>query len=153
MSTEYAPDAVVALIGDPACLEPASVAPETARALALNAAMMNMALEREGLAKASTADIRLLRAASLIELAGAAVLVRAHDAAQPPNANGGRTFHMACDDRLVAAIYAFVHYALPPASSPFEDDYPILTLTDTTHTYFLISGAREKRPEVDEEAD
>lgn len=127
------------------------VAPEVARALDLNKAMIDMALEREGLAKIGADQMELLRGASLAELAKAAGIVKAHDAARPSNPDGSRSFMMTCDDRIVAAIYAFLHFTLPPASDPDDDDYIILKLTDTTHVYFLVSGAREIEAEDDEE--
>lgn len=122
------------------------------RAFALNSAMVDLALEREGLGKAAWSSITLLREATLDELVKAGRLVKAADAAAPSNADGSRRSHIVCDDRLVAAIYAFVHFTLPPASSPYEDDHVILSVTDTTHTYFLISGAREVAREACQEA-
>ena len=120
------------------------------RAQALNKAMFNLALEREGLAKCPLDQLTLLRGASLLELTQAGPIVRAHDQAKAPSADGTRTFSMVCDDRLVAAVYTFLHFTLPPASSPHDEDYVVLSLTDTTHTYFLISGARERQDDDEE---
>jgi hypothetical protein len=122
-----------------------------ARAIELNKAMVTLGLEREGLARTSAASLALLRGASLVELSEAGRIVKAFEAARPANADGARSFSLVCDDRLVAAIYAFLHFTLPPASSPHDEDYLILKLTDTTHTYFLISGAREAGQEQDED--
>lgn len=122
-----------------------------ARAKALNKAMVTLGLEREGLARISTADLALLRGASLVELSDAGRMVKAFQDVQPAGADGSRTFSMVCDDRLVAAIYTFLHFTLPPASSPYDEDYLILKMTDSTHTYFLISGAREASRDDDEE--
>lgn len=120
------------------------------RAAALNRAMINLMLEREGLAKCPLDQLTLLRSATLAELAQAGPIVEAEQNSRPPDANGSRTFSMVCDDRCVAAVYAFLHFTLPPASSPYDDDHVIMALTDTTHTYFLISGARERRDEAED---
>lgn len=123
------------------------------RAIALNKAMVTIALEREGLAHTSTADINLLREASLVELSEAGRIVDAFQKDQPANADGSRSFSMVCDDRLVAAIYTFLHFTLPPASRPHEQDYVIVRHSDGHHVWFLISGSRERSAlnDVDEE--
>lgn len=119
--------------------------PETERALALNSAMFALCMEREGIATIRQDQITLLKGASLIELANASRLVKEDEDKRPAYADGSRSFSMVCDDRIVAAIYAFLHFTLPPASSPLDDDYPLVVLRDTEYTYFLISGARERK--------
>lgn len=121
------------------------------RARILNDALMSLALESSGIGTCPLDKLTLLREASLAELIAAGPAVKADDEGRPPAEDGSRTFSVVCDDRLVAAIYAFLHYALPPASSPHEPDFPIVHVTDTTHTYFLVSGARERAVEREDE--
>jgi hypothetical protein len=130
-------------------LTPPSPADDVARAIALNSAMISVAFEREGLKKVSLKDLALLREASIVEMSNAAGIVRKFDEEKPANPDGTRSVRLVCDDRLVAAIYTFLHYTLPPASNPHADDYLILKIRDTTHTYFLISGARENSEHAD----
>lgn len=123
------------------------------RAKALNGAMISLALEREGIGKCAWSDVTMLREASLVDLVHAAALVKADDARRAPNPDGSRSVSMVCDDRLVAAIYAFLHFALPPAHRIDDDDYVILKLADRGATAFLVCGVRETREGDDEEAD
>lgn len=119
------------------------------RAKAINSAMLNMALEREGLRKVPLDQITLLRETSLIDMVRAGAVVKdaeeAAHAALPPGST--RSVSMVCDDRLVAAIYAFINFSLPPASSPDDEDYVIMKITDTAHHWFLVSGCRPIRTE------
>lgn len=121
------------------------------RAKALNSAMFALSLERDGILKCGLNQLALLREATLAELIQVGPIVSAADKAKPGAADGTRSFSMTCDDRIVAAIYAFLHFTLPPASKPDDEDYVVLALTDTTHTYFLISGARERKPDAEDD--
>lgn len=123
------------------------------RAKVLNSAMLSIGLEREGLCKAKWSEITLLREASLLELALAGGVVSRHEDEQPPNADGSRSFSLKCDDRLAAAIYCFLRYAIPPAHTPLDDDNLLLKVSDTSHTYFLMCGAREAASLAQDEDD
>jgi hypothetical protein len=127
------------------CPEHLYMTPEFDRALALNGAMIALVLEREGLGKIAWNEITLLREASLAELVQSQRLVEIYD--DRPQQTSTRTVHMKCDDRLIAAVYAFLNFALPPAMHPYEDDYLILKLADRGgFTSFLACGIRETKP-------
>jgi hypothetical protein len=114
------------------------------RARQLNGAMFDLALEREGIRFCSWDRITLLREASLVELAQAGAVIKEHEDKQEAATDGSRSFSMVCDDRLVAAIYAFLHFAVPPAHRHDDDDYLILRTKDNSgYTAFLMCGVRE----------
>ncbi|MDX2307100.1 MAG: hypothetical protein NW216_02560 [Hyphomicrobium sp.] len=144
-------DTLAELVDSPREVQSAPMTLE--RAYALNSAMVALFFNSEGLREISKETLALLRKASLLELAQAGALVKEHEERQQPGENGRRSHSFKCDDRLVAAIYAFLHFTLPPASSPFDDDYVILKLRDTNYTHFLISGARESDAKDDEDED
>lgn len=123
------------------------------RAQRINSAMFALALERDSIAKIRLDQITLLRETSLADMAAAGPMIKAHDEQQPANPDGSRSFSVICDDRLVAAIYAFIHFALPPAHTPDHDDYVILSLQDGPHIAFLICGQRELLPDNDDEGE
>ena len=116
------------------------------RAEALNAAMFNLMMGREGLAMVEPEDIEILRGASLIELAQVASVINAAEDSQPPDADGSRTLQMTMDDRLVAAIYTFLHYAIPPARDPDRLDTTILSMIAGGHSWVLACGSRRVTP-------
>lgn len=121
------------------------------RAEALNRAMGKLALESQGIGKCPWSEVTMLREASLAELVAAGPMIETDDRARPPAADGSRTFSIVCDDRMVAAIYAFLHYALPPTQTVDDEDTLILKLSDAGTTSFLICGVREARVEQDED--
>lgn len=113
------------------------------RALQLNSAMVSLAFEREGLGRCKPDAFAMLRKATLAELAAVGAILQKHEDEQTPSDTGTRTFCMKCDDRLVAAIYAFLHFAVPPAHRPDDDDYLILKTEDRGLVSFLMCGVRE----------
>jgi len=113
------------------------------RAHALNSAMVKLALEREGIVSTTRQEIDLLRAASLIDLAEAAAVVKEAEEREAIGHTGPRSVSMVCDDRLVAAIYAFLHFAIPPAAGPYDDDQLLVKMTGGARHWFLICGSRE----------
>lgn len=48
----------------------------------------------------------------LSEMIACGDIVKSFEEARPANENGGRSFSMVCDDRLVAAIYTFLNFPL-----------------------------------------
>lgn len=124
---------------------PIEAAPDmtVGRAVQLNSAMVSLAFEREGLGKCKPDALEMLRKATLAELAAVGTILRKHEDEQKPSDTGTRTFCMKCDDRLVAAIYAFLHFAVPPAHRADDDDYLILKLESRGLVSFLLCGVRE----------
>lgn len=122
---------------------------EFERALALNGAMLGLFYESEGIkGKLPWSEMTMLRNATLADLAEASRLVDVYD--KRPQQHGARTVHFKCDDRLIAAIYTFLHYALPPARHQFEDDRMILRCdAGGGHIAFLICGSRDARSMAD----
>lgn len=123
------------------------------RAEEINDAMFAMALERDRILKVSTAQIELLKGASLMEMAQAGNVIKAAERRRNADRLPGtaQTISMVCDDRIVAAIYAFVNFVIPPASRPDDDDYAMLVVRDTARTWFLVGGSRENKPDADDD--
>lgn len=124
------------------------------RAKAINGAMFAMALERDHIQKVSTAQIELLKGASLMEMAQAGNVIKAAERRSNADCLPGtaQTISVVCDERIVAAIYAFVHFVIPPASGPDDNDYAMLVVRDTARTWFLVGGSRETKPDEDDDA-
>lgn len=128
-----------------------------ARAHMLNKAMLDLAMERDGLRKISRSDINLLLEASLVEMAQARVVIKQDEDDRGFGTPDGvsRSVSMVCDDRLVAAIYAFMQFAVPPAHRIGEDDYLLVKLDfkhwGEEHTAFLACGNRPKKSEDNDE--
>lgn len=122
------------------------------RAKLINSAMFKLALERDDIAKCPWSDVTMLREATLAEMTAAGPLIKRHEKDDLPNADGSRSISMICDDRIVAAIYTFLHYALPPAHRSDDEDYLILKVADRGYASFLICGVRELANEAEENA-
>lgn len=123
-------------------MEPSMPTLSIERAQALNDAMLALGLEREGLGRATWAQITMLREASLVELAAVEAIMDQDNG--EVLADGSRRISLKCDQRLVAAIYTFLHFALPPAHTVDHEDYLILRTSDRSgYTAFLVCGVRE----------
>lgn len=111
------------------------------RAEALNAAMFAL-----GIGDVTPAQIELLRGASLIELAEVGHAIKEADANRPPEPDGSTPISVTVDERLVAAIYTFLHYAIPPARDPDRRDTTILAMIAGGHSWVLACGSRRVAP-------
>lgn len=56
--------------------------------------------------------------------------------------DGSALISVVADDRLVAAIYTFLHYAIPPAGGPESRDTTILSMIAGGHSWVLACGSR-----------
>jgi hypothetical protein len=113
------------------------------RALALNGAMVGIAMETMDVARTSRADLDLLRTASLAELVEAVRLAEVYNGR--PQTTPYREITVVVDDRLVAAIYAFLHYAVPPYHDPDARDEPVVRMAVGDHVHFIVRGSRPAR--------
>lgn len=113
--------------------------PQFDRALALVGAMVEVSIETMGV-RVSRADVDLLKGASLAELVEAARLVEVYN--RRPQTTPYREIMVTVDDRIVAAIFTLLHYAVPPYHEPDDRDEPIARMAIGEHVHFLVRGSR-----------
>lgn len=120
------------------------------RALALVGAMVELAIETMGIDRPGRANVDLLKSASLAELVESVRLVEVYN--RRPQTTPYREIVVTVDDRNVAAIYAFLNYAVPPYHAPDGRDEPVVRLSIGDHVHFLVRGARRLSAEAQEAA-
>jgi hypothetical protein len=111
-------------------------------------AINSVALEDMGV---GTADLSTLDGVSLLEMIEASRALENDNKAQPKD-NGTRSFWIIPDDRLVAAVYAWMHYAAPAYHRPFEEDTAVVVVRVAGHAHALVVCSRPVRAEAEEAA-
>lgn len=95
-----------------------------------------------GVVPGAKPSIEKLRDLSLQEMLDAVRQVERDNARAEPDANGSRYFSVVPDDRLVAAVYTWLHYCAPGYHDPGDDDDAIVHCTVGGHVHGLIKWVR-----------
>lgn len=127
------------------------MAEPTERHKEIVAAINSFAMAELGI---GTANIAALKDVSLLEMIEASRALE-NDNKQAESVNGSKSFWVVPDDRLIAAVYAWMHYAAPPSHRPFEGDTAIVVARVAGHAHALVvcsrpvhaNAANEDQPE------
>lgn len=87
-------------------------------------------------------DFERLRHLSLQEMLDAVRQAERDNARAEPDADGSKSFSVVPDDRLVAAVYTWLHYCAPGYHDPGDDDDAIVHYTVGGHVHGLIKWVR-----------